>query len=365
MNKVDESGQLSLDFIIGFTIFMTTLIAVATLSSGLLIELQSKTIDLDAIAYRTSVILLEDPGEGNTPQYSYDWQLYDLKDYSQRNSVLRLGLRGHTVTPLISSSNFYMPLDSKFPHNILQDSKVNKFFSFNSSSSCGSGSNFCYPDDYNKKLIFGDIKYNFNITISGIDGVKRYTIGPQAPNQAGYIRRVARIAEPGNYSVICNVDGTSNSISAFYNSDDLFQDLSYVYWLNLDTDDIVINLTNISSSIVDLTNIEITKKWVYPSIITINDIEPTIIISNATSNPTKISGLPVRVDNSTSIRLQSGFLKKNSLQFSGTAPRDDWMRFNFTFSQNITSLPEYAYVYNGVGVTPPHLTPVIVEVWIW
>ncbi len=57
-----DSGALSIDFIVGFTIFLIAFIWVVSLVPGLLINLQGFTIDYDAVAYRTGVILVEDPG---------------------------------------------------------------------------------------------------------------------------------------------------------------------------------------------------------------------------------------------------------------------------------------------------------------
>ena len=62
---IDDAGQLAIDFLIGFTIFMISLIVVLTFISGTFVGLQSRTIDYDAVAYRTGVILAEDPGEPN------------------------------------------------------------------------------------------------------------------------------------------------------------------------------------------------------------------------------------------------------------------------------------------------------------
>ena len=63
----DDSGILSIDFIAGFTIFMIAFIIVVTMVSGLLVSLQSRTIDYDALAYRTGVILTEDAGDPAGP----------------------------------------------------------------------------------------------------------------------------------------------------------------------------------------------------------------------------------------------------------------------------------------------------------
>jgi len=58
----DDSGTLSIDFIAGFTIFLLAFIWVLSMVPGLLVNLQGYTIDYDAVAYRTGVILVEDPG---------------------------------------------------------------------------------------------------------------------------------------------------------------------------------------------------------------------------------------------------------------------------------------------------------------
>jgi len=63
----DETGTLSIDFLAGFTIFLLALIWVLSMIPGLLIGLQSYTIDYDAVAYRTGVILVEDPGWPASP----------------------------------------------------------------------------------------------------------------------------------------------------------------------------------------------------------------------------------------------------------------------------------------------------------
>ena len=98
---------------------------------GLLIGLQSYTIDYDAVAYRTGVILVEDPGEPALPQVP--WEISDKRD------VVRFGLAISKETP-----------------NILSQDKVNRFF-------CSTA--FSYPDDYQNRAIFGDYPYRFNISL--------------------------------------------------------------------------------------------------------------------------------------------------------------------------------------------------------
>ena len=100
-----EEAQLSIDFLVGFTIFIVGFIFVATMMSGLLINLQSRTIDYDAVAYRTSVVPVEDPGE---PMIG---RTFDLSIPAEKDLLLRLGLS----------------IDRNRPE-ILQDSKIKKFF---------------------------------------------------------------------------------------------------------------------------------------------------------------------------------------------------------------------------------------------
>ena len=59
--------MLSLDFLAGFTIFLLALIMVVSMVPGLLAGLESSGIDYDAVAYRTGVILVEDPVAGQSP----------------------------------------------------------------------------------------------------------------------------------------------------------------------------------------------------------------------------------------------------------------------------------------------------------
>ena len=174
-----EEANLSIDFIVGFTIFMIAFIFVATMMSGLLINLQSRTIDYDAVAYRTSVVLVEDPGEVD------DWHLLDLKIPSQRDQMERLGLSIARNNP-----------------EIVLESKLKKFF--NPDPGCG-GDRLCYPTDYTSKLIFGDYPYHFNISYRNLDGSSPYPsvgevppgIGDTAPGSYGYIRRAVDVKRPG------------------------------------------------------------------------------------------------------------------------------------------------------------------------
>ena len=84
---------------------MISFIVVVTMTSGLLIGLSSKSIDYDSVAYRTGVILAEDPGWtvknstlwGGDPNSPY-------KDYDI-SQISRLGLAVERDTPNIVSQN--------------------------------------------------------------------------------------------------------------------------------------------------------------------------------------------------------------------------------------------------------------------
>ncbi|MDD3070775.1 MAG: hypothetical protein PHX88_06225 [Methanoculleus horonobensis] len=153
---------MSLDFLTGFTIFMLALIMVVSMVPGLLAGLQSSGIDYDAVAYRTGVILAEDPG----------WPVYppwEMKTEAYKDEINRMGLAASKETP-----------------NILLSTKVNAFFN----------DTFFTEDDYRGKAIFGDIPYSYNFSLRSADGTYNNTTGGTPPSGHGYIRRAVKIKEP-------------------------------------------------------------------------------------------------------------------------------------------------------------------------
>jgi hypothetical protein len=154
----------SIDFLVGFTIFMVALIAVASMVPGLLAGLQSSGIDYDAVAYRTGVILAEDPGWPVDPP----WEAYDV---NHKDEIERMGLAVSKDAP-----------------NILLSTKIEKFFN----------TSFFDPEDYRSKVIFGEIPYSYNITLRSLDGRYNHKVGQETPEGYGYgyIRRVVKIKEP-------------------------------------------------------------------------------------------------------------------------------------------------------------------------
>ncbi|ABS54656.1 hypothetical protein Mboo_0132 [Methanoregula boonei 6A8] len=160
----DDAGNLSIDFLAGFTIFMITFIYVATLIPGLFIGLQSSSIDYDAVAYRTGVVLTEDPGM----PYNPSWESPSVAD----SQILRFGLALSKDTP-----------------NILSYEKINRFF-------CTT--EFVYPQDYQSRAVFGDYPYLFNISLQMAGSNVTQSVGDVLPEDYGYSRRVIKVKEHSN-----------------------------------------------------------------------------------------------------------------------------------------------------------------------
>lgn len=172
----DDSGLLSIDFIIGLSIFLIAFMMVATMASGLLVGLQSKHVDYDAVAYRTAVMLTEDPGE--------PVQIVDFSPYKGNESTLDWEFVKSWETEFVD--RFGLAVSKSTPRVI----SLKKFNSINAS--------FFSREDYGKKLLFSNYPYNFNVTIQKRDLNDPLTIGdPYVENQqCGYIRRVILVKEP-------------------------------------------------------------------------------------------------------------------------------------------------------------------------
>jgi hypothetical protein len=229
----DENGSLSFDFLVGFTIFLLAFIWVVTMIPGLMIGLQSYTIDYDAVAYRTGVILVEDPGWPVSPP----WESF-LDP--QKDSVIRFGLALSKDTP-----------------NILSQEKVNRFF-------C---TTFIYPDDYHTRAIFGDYPYGFNISLIDLGG-QNGSVGDILPDGYGYIRRLVKIKGvsnatinnatytkyPSSYIKIGSPtnETTTHVFSILINNTKLQGDVKNpAYQIDPSREQITINITDLRSTITD------------------------------------------------------------------------------------------------------------------
>jgi len=71
---MDEDGQISLDFLLGISLFLIALMFIVQFIPGLFIPGTSGEGSLDYTAYRTATILVEDPGSwGNSTSSGTDW----------------------------------------------------------------------------------------------------------------------------------------------------------------------------------------------------------------------------------------------------------------------------------------------------
>ncbi|MDD1682315.1 MAG: hypothetical protein LUO98_00645 [Methanoregula sp.] len=173
----NSDGNLSIDFLVGVTIFIMAFIWVATLIPNLFLGVSAHAIDFDAVAYRTGVILAEDPGATDeTAQGPWEFQLD-----SGKGLIERFGLAVSKETP-----------------NILSGPKVDRFFNCSPPKPNGA---FIYPDDYRNRAIFGDYPYRFNISLLAAgESVPRY-VGDIRPDNYGYIRRDVKIKNFSNATI--------------------------------------------------------------------------------------------------------------------------------------------------------------------
>ncbi|NYT07822.1 MAG: hypothetical protein GKC05_06170 [Methanomicrobiales archaeon] len=340
--KIDhEEGLLSIDFIIGFTIFMVALIFVAIMISGLLVHLQSRTIDYDAVAYRTSVVLVEDPGEPSWEPWSSgrpmfdppNWHLVNISRPVDRERVKRLGLA-----------------ISKYYPGILQYHKVQKFFSDGKPPSCSGKDQFCVPDDYTSRLIFGDYPYKFNITIRSLDPAFIYneSVGPSTPTGSGYgyIKRIVKIKQP-SYLIIHDGNATGfNNTTVHFNFSENYG-ISPLYRIDSINENITVNFTGLPSG----TTISSLRVCVQPPFLA------ETCYSGLPTSPTFYSLPPISDGTNVTIPIviEAGFFYKIGL--------DEFSDANLTVRFNQQAVNSSVYEYNTATI--PNLTPAVVEVKVW
>ncbi len=359
-----ESGQLSIDFITGLSIFMIAFIIVATMTSGLLIGIQSRTIDYDAVAYRTGVILAEDPGEiEETVGLSYiapdryAWDLIYSQEYwdqYHQSNVLRMGL----MIP-----RYYY--DS--PPRVLMDHKIMEFFNSTKYS----------HDYYQDKTIFGGYPYRFNISLTMLDDPTHpFLIGDQVPDQTptGYIRRVVMVKDPTGLT-INNIflENGSGSLKVTYD----FRNISEgnpAYMIYPSLEPTVINMTCFPGpEAYNLTYLQVCS----PTCEDPEPTPPTIVLKNYTNPawearfPALGLGMePIPVNNSSYFIVEPGYFTRR--YFPNIGPVDTLdikMRINSTnpdVTAQIGGAYEYYYtIASGAEYSSPPLSPGVLEVRVW
>ena len=356
---LDDQGNLSIDFLAGMTIFMIALIWISTMVPGLLITLQGKTIDYDAVAYRTGAILVEDPGWPASPPWD---NLNDL----QKGDIQRFGLSITKDTP-----------------NVLSLHKINRFF-------CSTA--FSYPSDYQSRLIFSNFPYLFNISLSTFDRTINESIGDVKPDGYGHIRRYIKIKYPSNTTILApnylnsGVSGglsdntTTHVFSVQLNCTQLIWDETNVaYQINPLTEQIMVNISNLNNAcifnpcppnLISLSSIKIYRQnpsqpfgqvREYLS----SDPQFNVYIDGSNTPLPALDPPSVNVNNNVSVIFSPGF-------FFGMASDSSQMYVNYTFTLsnpdnffNNTFTTPYHYDYNPVRVTQPVLKEGVLEVAIW
>jgi len=263
-----DSGQLPVDFLVGFTIFILSLIMVANFVPSLLVGLQRTSgIDYDAVAYRTGVVLVEDPGETNPAQQvafpiggnpaefgTMDWHPWELR--TDKDQVSRFGLALARDTP-----------------NILSINKINRFFNVTQFSfSHGLGQDLG-DSDYRSKLLFSTYQYGYNITLQNISLMAPgapgldLSVGQPYPAGYGYIRRYVLIKQnsnatldlsgpyhqyfdtyPGNESFVCLPPDCNEQLTIHLNGSILYNaSIGTPYLIDLQREPLIVNFTGLNT----------------------------------------------------------------------------------------------------------------------
>lgn len=359
-----DAGNLSIDFLIGFTIFMLAFIWVATMIPGLLLGVNANAIDYDAVAYRTGVILVEDPGY--TVTESTSWEKYGE---DRNDEIARIGMALTKNTP-----------------NILSVMKINRTFS----------PMFTYPEDYQQKVIFGDLPYQFNVSLMSFDGTYNRSIGDPRPSGYGYIRRVVRIKEVSN----ATVDAAQNPsydmafdhlFSVEMNLTHLLEDEKRPeYQINPEDETVTINLTGLKAIRTDPGNTKLYLRSANLSIRYAGDTKASglkpdflpVYIDKKTTMDKPTTAAPVEVDTDVSMIFPGSAdlaplvetYKQSTLYVNftfvildaaGTTNPFFWTPVKDYCINSTAGAEHFEYNYNASRVTQPELKPAVVEVAVW
>jgi hypothetical protein len=353
-NLSNERGNLSVDFLAGFTIFLLAFIWVSSMISGIMVGLQSSHIDYDAVAYRTGVILVEDPGWPAAPP----WEFYGD---DQKFEISRFGLAMAKDTP-----------------GVLSQDKINRFF-------CTS---FIYPDDYQTRTIFGDFPYRFNISVTDVEMHKNQSLGDVLPPGYGYIRRLAKIKGDSNATIGSTLytkyqynnteNVTMHQFSILIDNTELNTDMrNQMYQIDPTREQIIINLTQLRSTIKEFptaippitqagSTIKLQNITVYKLdggiLSKVRDFTTPYVDGGST-----VAAMPALVQDNVSLII-------NPRTFDIMQAGYSQVYFNVTFTvspastflnnTNARSQP-FRYSYSPENVTQPHLRDAIVEVAVW
>jgi len=349
----------SIDFLVGFTIFMVALIAVASMVPGLLAGLQSSGIDYDAVAYRTGVILTEDPGWPGWPVYP-PWE---MKDQYHKDEIERMGLAVSNETP-----------------NILLSTKIEKFFN----------DTFFTTDDYRSKAIFGEIPYSYNITLRSLDGRYYHKVGQETPEGYGYIRRVVKIKEPSvavindsfkeQYTISPDDNSTTRTFTVRLDFNRLLNaSIDPAYRIDPRTEPVNITITDFKvflNGTASNATLKSVTFWPgslsFPFPFPYDTENPDLYTLSLDGNPDDlVPEAPVESNISLVLKPAATSLFEPLLELGPELGPTSILDVEFNFEEdegeppytNITGI--HYYDYNTTNVTRPALKPAVLEVAIW
>ncbi len=413
-----DSAQLPVDFLVGFTIFILSLIMVANFVPSLLVGLQRTSgIDYNAVAYRTGVVLVEDPGETNPAQLmefpvggnpqefvGMNWQPWELMT-DKNQQVSRFGLALSRETP-----------------NILSIDKIDRFFNVTFFPYSASQGQYLTDSDYRSMLLFSTYQYGYNVTLQNISSMKSgqpplfLSIGQPYPTGSyGYIRRYVVLRQDTNATInmtdpyensefnaqnpsqICLTAGPwncSEQFTIYLNASILYNtSIATPYIIDLQREPLIINITGLhmllnntaynSNPIANNTAqwspfplpVNATLRGVdfgYPGAYNQwTNMIPNVhlvVDGNQTTFPVISSGVPVM----DSINLSMDYVDANyfhanpgqdltiTFTFADTNPKNQADQLPFTLIHGT-----FLYDYNPRNVTQPVLSTGMLEVGIW
>ena len=195
-----DKGHVSIDFLMSIIIFMFAILLLVSQIPMLFAPLQSTVTDIQPVAYRTSMLLVDDGGlffynntTTNRTVLGSRWDKDINIDY-----IVRIGLAASM--PAESSSEDVVPL-------VLSRNKTDKF-----------NNTFLIEDithllGLNVTHQFGEIIYNFNISIIGF-GINRslvmnntthlLQVGNPIPESGVSVERIERIVVIDGVSALTN-----------------------------------------------------------------------------------------------------------------------------------------------------------------
>jgi len=210
----DDDGQMTLDFLLGLVIFMLAVLYLATAIPGIFMPYQSNAVDLSSVVYRTSALLVEDPGyylpAGSSPG-STGWEMQDNID-----CLSRIGLASSKSTP-----------------GVISLKKINAL-----------SDNVTYERSRDKLGLNNTVPYDYSLEISWVDEdgnvstmTKPNATEPSGPVGANVetIRRVVYVDE-GRGILVNTVESYNNT------SDDLVGKMIFNATKNQTKDDISITI---------------------------------------------------------------------------------------------------------------------------